>query len=108
MSFELTTCGHLKVDLKGNPQYCKTCDPASQKQVPASQKQTLSEQEQQAAEELVEMLKPIISKCVGELSMPLQQVGGNLLGIAIAICIESGVPRNQVVGLVDSCYEVQT
>lgn len=96
MSLDLTPCGHLREDSKGHPVFCDKCRPASQKHEPLN--------DQQAAILVVNTITPILEQWFKSGKVTPAQVGGNLMGMAVAIAMETQTPKEHLLELVEACY----
>lgn len=102
MTLELTPCGHLKVDLRGNPQFCAKCKPASQKQADLA---ALQEQEAQdpklvkVGNEMVALLQQWADR--GENP---KQIIGVIMGAAIGIAQQTDTPKQEVLDYLETLW----
>lgn len=82
MSFDLTPCGHLRNNLKGEPQFCPKC-----RKAPALEKQ---------AEIIAADLQVLISRWAS-LEYSPYLVSGSLLSLSVDLSRQCEVPRDKFI-----------
>lgn len=88
MHLDLTPCGHLKTDSKGEQVFCDKCRPKPPAD-PALEKQAM-----EAAKQVTEGIQAIMETWM-ESGVPGSIVSGCLLGAAAGIAQEIGLTRDQ-------------
>lgn len=89
MSLDLTPCGHLKGVT------CPKCAPQKQERLG----------DEDAAKLMVSTITPLIEQWFLSGQITAQQAAGNLMGMSVAIALQVGLPKEQLIAYLETIYK---